>query len=146
MGVVAVILLGAGGAFALWNYKQNKPDKVWVPMRINPKLTTEQKEQAAEQIKAKLLEGDIMLKVAEDTALASELKLDSREAAATLLKERLFVEAGEANTPTGIVPAINIGMNGKKKEMKALGKASTRLMEDVWKIMGIKPPSAPQSF
>ena len=55
------------------------------------------------------------------------------------IRRRLYVRAGEADTPMGKVPAIHIGVNGKVKEQVVSGEIAMRLMDDVWKIIGFKP-------
>ncbi|WP_200272686.1 hypothetical protein [Luteolibacter pohnpeiensis] len=149
LGLVAVLLLGAGGAAGLWTYKQNRPDRKWVRLPINPKLPPDQKEEAASQLKEKLLDDKIMTKVADDIHLAEGMKLGSTQEAVALLKQRLFVEVGSVTLPSGETPCLNIGVSGKRKEMDSLGKAPTRILDDVFKILGIKKPadaSAPKSF
>jgi hypothetical protein len=39
---------------------------------------------------------------------------------------------------TGSVPAIHVGLNGKGREREVLGAVATRLMKDVFKILGIE--------
>jgi hypothetical protein len=70
----------------------------------------------------------------------SKWGLVSDEAGAVEIGRRLFVRAGDADTPMGKVPAVHIGVNGKRKEREVSGQIAMRLMEDVWKILGIKPP------
>jgi hypothetical protein len=41
----------------------------------------------------------------------------------------------------GKVPAIHIGVNGKNKEREVSGQIAMRLIQDVWKILGIEPPA-----
>jgi hypothetical protein len=40
----------------------------------------------------------------------------------------------------GGYPVVQIGARGKKKERELSGQISMRLMNDVWRILGIKPP------
>ena len=40
----------------------------------------------------------------------------------------------------GRYPVVQIGVRGKKKERELAGQISMRLMDVVWKILGIKPP------
>jgi len=67
-------------------------------------------------------------------------ELPSDEACAAELGRRLFVKAGEMDTPMGKVPAIHIGVTGKRKEREVSGEIAMRLMEDVWPILGLEPP------
>jgi O-methyltransferase involved in polyketide biosynthesis len=139
---VVVAFLGAvAGGFCLWTYRQNKPQRVWVPVGLNPDLPEDKREQLAEQIKAKLLEGSIILDAVKDVGLAPQLDLPTSEAAEAEVKKRLFVEIGETVTQQGAtVPSLNVGVNAQRKTFAAMGKVSTRLMKDVWKILGIKEP------
>jgi hypothetical protein len=66
--------------------------------------------------------------------------LRSDEQCARELADRLFVRSGDADTPMGKVPAILIGVNGKRKEREVSGEIAMRLMDDVWEILGIDPP------
>jgi hypothetical protein len=40
----------------------------------------------------------------------------------------------------GKVPAILVGLTGKNKEREVSGEIAMRLMDDVWKILGVEPP------
>jgi len=142
MAVVGALLAGAGGGFALWNYRENRPKKVWVPLPLNAALTEEKREQLAAEIKAKLLAGTIIADAVEETDFASKMKLTPEQAEAEA-RQRLFVELGETDTPMGRVPSVNIGFNCQRKSFNAYGSLATRLMKDVWKMLGIKEPEAP---
>ena len=142
IAVVAIMLAGVGGAAALWNYRQNKPQKVWVPLALNASLTPEKREQVAAEIKAKLLEGPIILQVVKDVKLASKLGLPSDEAAEAVVRKQLFVEVGQADVPDGTkVPSVNIGVNCQRKTFAVMGEVATRMIKDVWKMLGIKDPA-----
>ena len=139
---VVVAFLGAiGGGVGLWTYRQNRPQKVWVPLPLNAELPADRQEQVAKDIKAKLLEGNIIAEVVKDVNLAAKLDLPSNEAAEAEVRNRLFVELGSTPGPTGgTVPSLNIGLNCQRKTFKVMGEVATRIMQDVWKIMGIKQP------
>lgn len=148
IAVVGALLFGLGGGFALWNYRENRPKKVWVPLILNEDLPEEKRVELAEKIKAKLLEGPILREAVKDTGLASSLKISEEEAEAEVRK-RLMVELDEAivKTEDGLsrsVPAINIGINAQRKTYAPMGKVSMRIMKDVWKMLGIKEPEAPE--
>lgn len=135
-----MVLLFGGGAFAYRHYKRNLPAPVWVPLPVNPELPVARRDETARELRAKLCEGDLLLKVARDVGLARKWNLPSEEEAAREIERRLFVRSGDADTPAGKVPAIHIGMTGANKDREVSGEITTRLMEDVWKIIGIKPP------
>jgi hypothetical protein len=44
-------------------------------------------------------------------------------------------------TPMGKVPAIHVGLNGKRKEFDQCGEIAMRLMDDVWPVLGMDPPT-----
>ena len=139
-GVVAMLLMGAGGFFALKIYKQNRPAPVWVPMPINPELPVAKRDEIIAQLKTGLSKHDRLLKVSRDVGLIGKWGLSSDEAGAAEIASRLFVREGEADTPNGKVPAIHIGVKGKRKEREVSGAIAMRLMDDVWEILGIEPP------
>jgi hypothetical protein len=140
-GVVVVALMLGGGGFAYKSYKQNRPHPVWVPLPINPELPGEKRTEIARELKTQLAKPEILIQVSKDLALPQALGLASDEQAAKEIAERLFVNVGEADSPTGTkVPSINIGVRGKAREQEVSGKIAMRLMQDVWKILGIKPP------
>ncbi len=148
IAVVGALLCGLGGGFALWTYRENRPQNVWVPLVLNEELPPEKREELAAKIKEELLQGDILREVVKDTGLAGRLKLSSDEAAEAEVRKRLMVEVGEADVPTegGItrrLPSINIGVRAQRKSFDAMGEVAKRMMKDVWKMLGIKEPAAP---
>jgi len=143
VGVVAVLLfcgMGIGGLFAYRAYKQNLPGPVWVPMPVNPKLPPEKCDEIIARLKEQLGKPALLAKVSADVGLMKKWELPSDEACAAELGRRLFVKAGEMDTPMGKVPAIHIGVTGKRKEREVSGEIAMRLMEDVWPILGLEPP------
>ena len=145
LGVLSVILMVGGGGFAYWTYKQNRPNPVWVPLLINRELTDDKRQEIAIDLKEKLSKSEILNKVSSDLGLARKWNLPSDESAAQEIKKRLFVKIGEADSPEGKVPSINIGVEGSRREAAISGEIALRLMKDVWQLLGIKPPEE-QSF
>jgi hypothetical protein len=134
-------LLFGGGLFAYYTYKQNRPAPVWVPLPIRADLEIAKRDEIISDLKTKLLDKEILLAVSKDVGLAKKWNLESDEEGAREIGSRLFVKAGEADTPMGgKVPAIHIGVTGKRKERAVSGEIAMRLMEDVFEILGIKPP------
>jgi hypothetical protein len=77
-----------------------------------------------------------------DLNVPKALGLKSDEQAADVIASRLFVNVGKASSPNGIeVPAINVGVKGIEKDQEISGKIAVRLIQDVWKILGIDPPA-----
>jgi hypothetical protein len=143
-GIVAVLLIGAmgvGGLFAYRSYKANLPAPIWVPMPINPELPNDKRDEIIGKLKTELEQPERLAKVSNDVGLVSKWGLPTDEACAAELGKRLFVRAGEMDTAMGKVPAIHIGLTGKRKESEVSGEIAMRLMDDVWKILGIDPPA-----
>lgn len=139
-GLVVMMLLFGGGLFAYFTYKQNRPAPVWVPLPINPELPDAKRDEIVSDLKTRLSAEEILLKVSKDVNLTAKWDLASDKEGASEIRRRLFVRAGEADTSMGKVPAIHIGLTGKKKEREVSGEIAVRLMDDVWGILGIKPP------
>jgi hypothetical protein len=146
-GVVAMVVALGGGGWAYRSYQQNRPHPVWVPLALNPGLPGEKRNEIARDLKAKLEKPALLMQLSKDLNLPQALGVTSDEAAATEVAGRLFVTVGEADTPAGgKVPSINVGVKGKVKDQEVSGKIAMRLMQDVWKILGIKPPAPRQPF
>ncbi len=146
-GVVAVLLIGGmgvGGLFAYRSYKQNLPAPIWVPMPINPELPNEKRDEIIGKLKTELSKPELLVKVSKDVGLVTKWELPTDEACAAELGRRIFVRAGDMDTPMGKAPAIHVGLTGKRKETGLSGEIVMRMMDDVWKILGIDPPGKKQ--
>lgn len=139
-GVLALALMFGGGAFAYKTYKGNRPAPIWVPLRINPETSPEKQAEIVKELKVKLCAPEILTQVSKDLNLRTEWKLKSDEQTVDQLGKRIFVRTGNRDTPMGRVPTIDVGVEGKAKDRDLSGKIAIRLMNDVWKILGIKPP------
>ena len=137
-----MMLVCGAGVFGYWTYRQNQPAPMWVEMPINPERTDEEREKTVKELLNRLRDKTLLTKVSKDMGLAGKWKLSSDSAAADELSNRLFVKIGDTAAPIGRVPAVHVGVTGKKKELKLSGDIAMRLMDDVWKILGIKPPPA----
>ncbi len=135
-----VLALGAGG-FAYRTYKGNRPAPIWVPLPLNSEVSEEKREEVLKELKEKLELPEVLTRVSTDLGLAKKWNFASDAEAAAEVKRRLFVHLGEADSPMGRVPSINIGVEGLAKEKDLSGEIAMRLMQDVWKILGIKPPT-----
>jgi len=145
IGLVAMALMAGGGYFALKAYKQSRPAPVWVPLPINPELSSEKTREIVDNLKSRLSESERLQRVSKDLALTRQWKMASDEQCAAELGRRLFVRSGEADSQMGKVPAIHIGVNGVRKERELSGKIAMRLMDDVWLLLGIDPPPKPNA-
>jgi hypothetical protein len=143
LAVAVVLLLGMGGGALLWNQRRNRPDKVWMPLPLNPAAPEDARKSFVKQLDTELRKPSVLLGVATDVQLAENFGLPTTEAAADELGKRLFVELGQADTPMGKAPSLNIGVNGKSREHALLAKIAERLMQDVKRILGVKDQPAP---
>jgi hypothetical protein len=147
MGVVAMMLMLGGGVFAYSTYKQNRPHPMWVPLPLNPALPGEKRQEILKELTAKLKDEALLLQVSKDLELPRKLHLRSDEEAAREVSKRLFVKLGDVVTPMGgTAPSLNVGVSGKAKDAGISGEIAMRLMQDVWKILGIKPPPRKDTF
>ncbi len=147
MGVLAMMLMLGGGVFAYSTYKQNRPHPMWVPLPINPALPGEKRQEILKQLTSKLKDEALLIQVSKDLELPRKLNLRSDEEAAREVSKRLFVKLGEVVTPMGgTAPSLNVGISGKSKDAGISGEIAVRLMQDVWKILGIKPPPKKDEF
>jgi len=143
VGVLVVMLMLGGGAFAYWNHKQNLPAPMWVPLPIKADLEDDERDQTIRDLREKLMAKEVLMQVSKDLGLAGKWNLTSEAEAELELAKRVFVKLGDMDSPMGKVPAVHIGVMGPNKERQLSGQIAVRLMEDVWKILGIKPPPQP---
>ena len=138
--VVVLLLLAAGGAFyARRTYYENSPAPMWVPIEIKADRPPEEVDRVVKELKTKLSEDEVLGKVVQDLNLAKAWNFSGEMPAVAELRKRLFVKVGEMDSQLGKVPAIHVGVRGKAKERDLSGKIAIRLMEDVSRILGLKP-------
>jgi hypothetical protein len=141
--VVFAVLAVSGAGIGYWKYreyKQNKPDKIWLPIPTKPELSLEQRQEVVTLLTEKLGELPLLTKVSKDSGYAKDMGLATDEAGAKDLKQRLFIEVGIAETTGGKVPSINVGFHCKKKEFDKMKKVTNRLMADIGIILGLPAP------
>ena len=138
-GVVSLVLMFFGAKYARHQYYLGKPDKVWVPLPLREGISVADQKKIADQIREKLHTDTILRKVVIDVGLKEKFKQPTEDAAVKELARRLFVEVGSAETPNGSMPSVNIGLSGIGHEHAVLGEAATRIIKDVWVIIGIDP-------
>ena len=134
-GIVALVLAIGGGGLGLRFYKQNRPDKVWVPLPINGDLSLEKRRAMTKELEQTLRQSIKFAELSKDVGLSQKWQLASDEEGGREIEKRLFVKLGDADTPTGRVPAIHIGVNGKVKEHAVLGALSVRLVDEVRRVL-----------
>jgi hypothetical protein len=134
-------MMCGGGFYAFRTYKDNRPTPMWVALPINPELPTERQDEIVRELKVKLCAPEILVSVSKDLGLMKEWKMASDAQCADEIRKRILVRVGETSNSIGTrVPSIDIGMHGISKERDLSGKIAVRLMRDVWKILGVKPP------
>ncbi len=135
-----MLLMCAGGFFALKAYKQSRPSPVWVPLLINPELPVEKRDEIVSKLKTELDDKELLMQVSKDVGLPAKWDLAGDEEGAAEISSRLFVREGDGETPQGRMPAIHVGINGVRKENKVTSEIAVRLMKDVFEILGIPQP------
>lgn len=130
-----MFLVVCGGGFAYWNHKQNKPAPVWVPMQINSEIPDEKRLELARDLKSKIDRPELLAQVSKDLDLPRKWSLPTDKEAAAEISRRLFVNPGEADTPAGKVPSINVGLDGIARDRGTTEDIVKRLMQDVSKII-----------
>lgn len=139
---LALMLVLAGGlGTAYWFYKQNRPQPLWVPLKINPESTEANRNETIAQLTQALQDRKILAAISRDTGAAAKWKLASDEQAAEEIARRMFVRMGEVDTPMGKTPTIDVGLNGKVKDKDLTSAMVTRMMDDVARILGLNPPA-----
>jgi hypothetical protein len=139
LAVVGLVLLTGGGLYGYREYLRGKPAPIWVPLALRVDISMEDQSKLAKEIEDRLRNGDLLRQAVVDTGLQAKFGSPSEDAAVKELEQRLFVKVGTAVTPEGTVPSINVGVNGTGGEKEILGVAATRIMQDVWKMIGIDP-------
>jgi hypothetical protein len=139
LGVVGLVVMFFGARFAKSEYHLRQPAKIWVPVALRADLSIADQKTLAGQIEEKLRTDEILRSVVVDVGLQQKFKQASEDAAVKDLNRRLFVEVGSADTPTGSVPSINIGVAGIGREGDVLGEASMRIIREVWRMIGVDP-------
>ncbi len=114
---------------------------MWVPLRVPDDFPAAQRDQTIKELNTQLRDPVQLQEVVKDLGLTEKWKLASEREAVQRLSGRVFVRMGDMATPMGKVPALHIGVTGKAKERELSGQIALRLMKDVWKILGVKPPS-----
>ncbi len=109
-------------------------------MPLNTEVPEDKIKALVKDLKEKLSKPEVMLKISKDLALSNKWNLASDDAAAKELAKRFFVKIGETEAKNGKIPSLNIGVSGPEKDREISTNIAKRLMQDVWPILGIKPP------
>lgn len=139
LGVVGLVVMFFGARYAKREYHLRQPSKIWVPVVLRADISMEEQKKLAKEIDENLRTDEILRAVVLDAGLQEKFKQPSEDAAVKELDRRLFVDVGSAETPTGPVPSINVGVAGIGHEKEILGEASLRIIRDVWTMIGIDP-------
>jgi hypothetical protein len=138
LAALVLCLLGGGTVFGYWKYKQNQPEKRWVPLPFNPEASQDQRKQSVIEMRERLLTDAILTGVVRDCDVQGKWQLPSEESAVADLKNRVFVDEGEIVVNGVPAATLNIGFRGKVGEREMLDDLAERLMDDVKRL--ISPP------
>lgn len=141
LAALVLCLLGGGTVFGYWKYKQNQPDRRWVPLPFNPEASQEQRKQSVVEMRERLLTDTILTGVVRDCNVQGKWKLPTEESAVQELKNRVFVDEGEIVVNGVPAATLNIGFRGKVGEQVILDQLSERLMQDVKRLIAPPPPA-----
>lgn len=141
LAALVLCLLGGGSVYGYWKYKQNLPEKRWVPLPFNPEASEAQRLESVKMMRDRLLTDDILTGVVRDCDVQGKWKLPSEEAAVEELRKRVFIDIGETIFKGIPTATLNIGFKGKAGERPELDLLAERLMQDVKRFIG-PPPSS----
>ena len=140
LAAFGLVLLGGGAWYARKEYYASKPQPIWVQLPLRADISMANQEELAKQIVERLRNDELLRQVVVDAGLQSKFGSPTEDAAVDELKQRLFVKPGTVNMPQGAaVPSINVGVNGNGHQKEGSGAAATRLIKDVYRMMGIDP-------
>ena len=142
LAALVLCLLGGGTVYGYWKYKQNQPEKRWVPLQFTAESTEAQREESVVQMRERLIADDILTGLVRDCDVLVKWELPSEDAAIEELKKRVFIEAGEILVKGVPVPTLNIGFRGKVSERADLDQLAERLMEDVKRLVAFQQAEA----
>lgn len=142
LAALVLCLLGGGSVYGYWRYKQNLPDKRWVPLPFNPEASESQRQESAKMMREKLLTDEILTGLVRDCDVQGKWKLPSEEAAVEELRKRVFIDVGETLFKGIPAATLNIGFKGKVGESHELDLLAERLMQDVKRFIAPPPSSA----
>ncbi len=141
LAVIGLLLLAGGGYYGFHQYRMGKSAPRWVPLPLRYGVPMEEQKELARQLEEKLRNDEFLKTVVVDAKLKEGFEVESEEAALEELKRRMFVKVGTFQMPTGsgTVPSVNIGVEGTRREKEVLDAASTCLIREAWRLMGIDP-------
>ena len=143
LAALVLCLLGGGSVYGYWRYKQNLPEKRWVPLPFNPEASEAQRLESVKMMRDRLLTDEILTGVVRDCDVQGKWKLPSEEAAVEELRKRVFIDVGETAFKGIPAATLNIGFKDKAGERDELDLLAERLMQDVKRF--IAPPPSSQS-
>ncbi len=139
LGILGLMLLTGGGLYAYREHLRSKPHPIWVPIALRADISMEDQKHLATEIEKNLRRDEVLRQVVIDTELQTKYGVADQDAAVKELEQRLFVEIGSVSRPEGNVPSLNVGVKGNGHEKQASGDAATRIVLDVWRLLGIDP-------
>jgi hypothetical protein len=142
LGLVSalVLLVASAGGYA-W-MKQNRPDQQWVPMPLNPSSTQGERQRLQQQIEDHLLKETSLKKFVAELSLGNRWNVSGDQQALERLKSSIFIRVGEFRHPMSqeILPTIDVGVKGKRKESRILAEIATHMAKEARLYLGISDP------
>lgn len=140
LGMVSAVFLLVLAAGGYWWMKQNRDDQQWVPMPLNPSSSHEDRAKLQQQIHAHLSKEAYLKKIVAELSLSKRWNSTGEQQALDRLKSSMFVRLGEVRHPMTqeIMPTIDIGVKGKRKENPLLGEIATSMAKETRHYLGIE--------
>ena len=137
IAAIMIIMVGAGAGY--WGMRQNRPDQRWVPLPLNPNSSAEDRNLLQQQLDAYLRHDELLQKVIQEMGLVSRWDADSDQACLQKLKSSLFVRQSETQHPMTQqkILTMDIGVNGKRKEVAVMADIAVRLSKEASSYMGL---------
>jgi hypothetical protein len=136
-GLVACLVVGGAMVFFFMKMRSNRPESRWVPIAIRSDITVEQKTEVVSAIEKYVKTDKTLQEVAAECDLKKQLGVATDDDAKRWLAERAFVRLGKLqNAQTSKeLETVDIGVNGKRKEIDALNTSATKLGDKVRKML-----------
>ena len=125
-----------GGYLWLKNERANRPDRIWVPIPLNPEMTHDQHESFSSELREQLITDENFAALSADLGLQQRWNHATGQDTVDELHERLIYEVGEHQ----YAPSLNIGFKGIRRENQLLRDMTGRLMEDLDAILKSNAP------
>lgn len=131
LAIAAFFFLVIGAGVGAYFYKQNKPDKLWIPIPVKNEISEESKAEIERIARDHFAKPEVIERVSQDSGLPSNF-----------ITSRIFFEYGDFQDPSTMIQgtSFNIGLAGKRKERASLEKGATCLGKELRKVYQMPEP------